>query len=186
MQHKTVLDFLLHPRCPQPNSDITSKFDDFLLLARGMEMYNGPWLQSMDYFMQQGYRYAVLRTISYKELTTTHACFRRNTFLSHHTPLSYHIFHTTPCHTTPLSYHCPRPPPISCPNYTNPTDFYLSQIKDEATSTTLAQAFAKHRVHIEAPPATENGAVAQEEPVKAPKTSMAYQTGVLAARCGWG
>ncbi|GAX76975.1 hypothetical protein CEUSTIGMA_g4422.t1 [Chlamydomonas eustigma] len=40
----------------QPNSDITSMFEDFMLLSRGRCVYHGPWLSAVDWFAGQGFR----------------------------------------------------------------------------------------------------------------------------------
>lgn len=39
----------------QPNSDITSKFDDFILLSRGRLVYAGPWSESVRFFSEAGF-----------------------------------------------------------------------------------------------------------------------------------
>ena len=38
----------------QPNSIITSRFEDFLLLHAGSVVYNGPWVGAVDYFSSRG------------------------------------------------------------------------------------------------------------------------------------
>lgn len=40
----------------QPNSLITSKFDDFMLLAAGKLVYGGPWDDAVDFFSLAGYQ----------------------------------------------------------------------------------------------------------------------------------
>ena len=38
----------------QPNSLITSLFDDFMLLGAGKLLYYGPWEQAVDFFSTAG------------------------------------------------------------------------------------------------------------------------------------
>ncbi len=40
----------------QPSDDITDLFDQFVLLARGRLLYDGPWRSAVPYFEQQGFR----------------------------------------------------------------------------------------------------------------------------------
>lgn len=77
----------------QPNSDITSRFDDFLLLAKGQAVFGGPWDESVEWFRSQGF---------------------------------------------------------SCPLYTNPTDYYLSVVKDESAVAALVPAFAQRAAELRA------------------------------------
>jgi ABC-type multidrug transport system ATPase subunit len=39
----------------QPNSLITSQFDDFMLLAEGRAVYDGPWDDAITFFANNGY-----------------------------------------------------------------------------------------------------------------------------------
>ena len=39
----------------QPNSDITERFDDLLLLASGRVVYFGAWADAVEHFAQLGY-----------------------------------------------------------------------------------------------------------------------------------
>lgn len=66
----------------QPNSLITSKFDDFLLLASGRCVYFGPWEGAVPFFAAVG---------------------------------------------------------LHCPQYTNPTDFFLTVLQDPANEDTLVE-----------------------------------------------
>ncbi len=148
MQHNSDTTFA------QPNSDITSKFDDFLLLSRGKTVYNGPWDKSVEYFTQQGYRYVCIAPLQ--------------------SPWTLHTIH--------LPHH-------SCPQYTNPTDYYLSLVKDSDASEALTNAFAKHSLHnthITAAAQEQQNTPAEETQLAAytplPKTSVLYQTNVLADR----
>ena len=38
----------------QPNSLMTSKFDDFMLLGAGRVVYGGPWENAVDFFADCG------------------------------------------------------------------------------------------------------------------------------------
>jgi len=66
----------------QPNSLITSKFDDFLLLTNGEAAYNGPWTGAVDFFSAVG---------------------------------------------------------LSCPQYMNPTDFFLNVLQEEPARDALVE-----------------------------------------------
>jgi hypothetical protein len=50
----------LHPQVVQtihqPNSDITEKFDDFMLLSGGNVIYFGKWERAVGYFAAHGYQ----------------------------------------------------------------------------------------------------------------------------------
>lgn len=39
----------------QPNSLITAKFDDFMLLAAGRVVYQGAWEHAVDFFARMGW-----------------------------------------------------------------------------------------------------------------------------------
>lgn len=39
----------------QPNSLITSKFDDLMMLGAGRLLYHGPWKDAVDFFAGAGY-----------------------------------------------------------------------------------------------------------------------------------
>ena len=41
----------------QPNSDITRRFDDLMLLANGRVVYFGAWNHAVDHFSELGYPY---------------------------------------------------------------------------------------------------------------------------------
>ncbi len=158
MQHNSDTTFA------QPNSDITSKFDDFLLLSRGKTVYNGPWDKSVEYFTQQGYRYVCIAPLQ--------------------SPWTLHTIH--------LPHH-------SCPQYTNPTDYYLSLVKDEATTETLANKYTtwqqQQQQHLEHHDKTISaGASDAMSPIpegnggklkgrnKSGRTSVLFQTVVLSQR----
>ncbi|KAL4435933.1 hypothetical protein ABPG77_000695 [Micractinium sp. CCAP 211/92] len=122
----------------QPNSYITSKFDDFMLLHAGSVAYFGPWSESVSYFASQG---------------------------------------------------CP------CPQYTNPTDFYMATLKERGDA--LVAAWAKQEgagqmglAALEAGEAAAgkgaDGERGVEEPAQelgvAPRVSWPYQVYVLGGR----
>lgn len=65
----------------QPNSLITSKFVDFMLLAEGKLVYGGPWSESVEFFKEVG---------------------------------------------------------LNCPQFTNPTDFFIHALQDEENIEKLA------------------------------------------------
>ncbi|KAL4458831.1 hypothetical protein ABPG75_013696 [Micractinium tetrahymenae] len=122
----------------QPNSYITSKFDDLMLLHAGSVSYFGPWSESVAYFASQG---------------------------------------------------CP------CPQYTNPTDFYMATLKERgdelvAAWAKLEQASPKGLAALEAGEAAAvtsgSGEAGVEEPTQelhaAPRVSWPYQVHVLSGR----
>lgn len=102
----------------QPNSTITHSFDDLLLLARGAIVYMGEMKQAVHHFIALGHKCAPHCSL---------ACGGRS----------------------PRARACSgglRPNARAarrCPEYTNPTDFFMGLMKDDATAGTLADVWRK-------------------------------------------
>lgn len=115
----------------QPNSIITSKFDDFMLLADGKLVFGGLWSESVDFFKQAG---------------------------------------------------------LQCPQFVNPTDFFIRVLNDEENieklsklQSTVAEADISEAGSADSIQ-TSSREVTSTTSDAAPEVPLWYQTAILASR----
>eukprot|EP00798_Chlamydomonas_sp_ICE-L_P005383 gene5383-5604_t len=122
----------------QPNSDITSMFDDYLLLAGGRVVFGGKWLDAVPFFSAQGYETPMYRTPP--PYSSVLSGTQSQTRVLPPIPAS-----RTPTYRNPTTFFTSvvrDPEPNATPMYRNPTDFFVSIVRNPEAANKLADEYA--------------------------------------------